>query len=397
VSGLPSGVDADATLDGPDGSEAVTGETTLADLLGGTYSVSAERVTDDDPIVRTVYDPSVDIESFCLKDAGEQTVRITYTAIPTSNKLWTTNANGDHEVAAFASALLGESGDPAASVTLDGPAGKDVAFDRDGNLWAMGPTVADPHLVRFAASSLGTSGEKEPERSIVITDIPCSPELRAMAFDADGNLWVSTCGDQIVRLTPANLAADGDVSPVVVLGGVTDNANLAFDSAGNLWVVSGNTIARYDASRLDASDGEPADLLLTVTNPDDTNELVPQDLAFDAAGNLWATDFGGNLVFQIAEADLGGTGEATIAAAVRVTIGVTALIDRPVFDESGGLWIGLGGGGFGRLTPAQLGVSTEAGDPTVPEVVVTSTDLGSVVRIGFFPAAADLPLYHALP
>jgi sugar lactone lactonase YvrE len=397
VTGLPSGVEADATLDGPAGAEPVTSELMLDDLGGGTYTVSANRVTDDDPIVRTVYDPSIDIDSFCLKDAGNQTVTVSYTAIPSSNKLWTTNANGDHELVAFASELLGESGAPAASVTVDAPAGKDVAFDGDGNLWAMGPTVADPHLVRFAASSLGASGEKEADHAINITDIPCSPELRAMAFDSDGNLWVSTCGDQIVRLTPSNLASDSDVSPVVVLGGVTDNANLAFDSDGNLWVVTGTTISRYDAARLGASDGDPADLVLTVTNPDDTNALGPTDLAFDSAGDLWATDFGGNLVFEIASADLGGTGEQTVAAAVRVAIGVTALIDRPAFDESGGLWIGLGGSGVGRLSPAQLGVTTSAGDPTNPEVVITSADLGSVVRVGFFPAASDLPLFHGLP
>jgi streptogramin lyase len=396
ITGLPTGVDADATLDGPAGSEIVTGEVTLDDLGGGTYTVSANRVTDADPIVRTVYDPSIDVDSFCLEGDG-QTVTVSYTAIPSSNKIWTTNANGDHELVAFASELLGETADPAASVTVDSPAGKDVAFDRDGNLWSMGATLADPHLVRFAASSLGTSGEKEPDRAINIPDITCIPALRAMAFDGDGNLWVSTCGDQVVRLTPSNLASDGDVSPVVVLGGVTDNENLVFDADGNLWVVTGTTISRYDASRLGASDGDPADLVLTVTNPDDTNTLSPTDLAFDSAGDLWATDFGGNLVFEIASADLDGTGEQTVASAVRVAIGVTALIDRPAFDESGGLWIGLGGNGVGRLSPAQLEVTTSAGDPTNPEVVITSADLGSVVRVGFFPAASDLPLFHSLP
>jgi streptogramin lyase len=397
VTGLPSGVEGDATLDGPEGETAVTSEVTLDDLGGGAYTVSASRVTDDDPIVRTVYDPSIDIDSFCLKDRGSQIVTVSYTAIPSSNKLWTTNANGDHDLVAFASELLGETGAPAASVTVDSPAGKDVAFDRDGNLWSMGATLADPNLVRFAASSLGTSGEKEPDRAINLPDITCIPALRAMAFDGDGNLWVSTCGDQIVRLTPSNLASDGDVSPVVVLGGVVENQNLAFDSDGNLWVVTGTTISRYDAGRLGASDGDPADLVLTVTNPDDTNTLSPTDLAFDSAGDLWATDFGGNLVFEIASADLGGTGEETVASAVRIAIGVTALIDRPAFDESGGLWIGLGANGVGRLSPAQLEVTTSAGDPTNPEVVITSADLGSVVRIGFFPAAADLPLFHSLP
>ena len=105
------------------------------------------------------------------------------------------------------------------------------------------------------------------------------------------------------------------MSPEVLLS-VAENGDIAFDGDGNLWVVTGATISRYDASRLAASDGEEADLVLTVTNPDDTNALGPSNLAFDASGNLWATDFGGNLVVEVAQSELGGTGEQTVAAAV---------------------------------------------------------------------------------
>jgi streptogramin lyase len=401
VVGLPSGVEADVTLEGPDGEEIATESLTLDDLTSGTYTARAARVTDDDPIVRTVFDPNPVVPaSFCLKIDGSQTVTVTYEAIPSSNKLWTENQNGDFALAAFASELLGETYDGASSVTIGSPAGRDIAFDVDGNLWSIGPTTAETHLVRYPAAVLGVSGEPERDRNIDIDGIPCGPSVRALAFDMDGNLWVSTCGDQVVRLVPGDLAADGTAMPEVVLSGITDNGNIAFDADGNLWVVTVATetsIARYDAARLGASDGDAPDRLLTVTNPDDTNLLTPTDLVFDAAGDLWVTDFGGNLVFRVAAADLAGTGEETVAAAVRLTIGVSALIDRPVFDESGGLFIGLGGGGIGRLSPEQLAVSTTAGDPTDPEVIITSADLGSVGRIGFYPAARDLPLFHAVP
>jgi ligand-binding sensor domain-containing protein len=396
VMGLPSGVAADVTLEGPEGTDLVNESVTLEDSAAGLYVVRADRVSDDDPIVRTVYDPTMASAAFCLVAGKTETVTVSYAAIPTSNKLWTTS-NGDSPLVAFASALLEETGDPAGSVTVDAPAGRDVAFDRDGNLWSVGPTTAEPHLLRYPASALGSSGEKERDRSIDIDGIPCSPSIRALAFDVSGNLWVSTCGDQIVRLEPGDLEADATVTPAVVLSNVPENGNLAFDADGNLWVVSGAAIARYDAERLESSDADGPDRLLTVTNPDDTNELGPTDLVFDTAGDLWVTDFGGNLVFEVAASDLAGSGEETVAAAHRLTIGVSALIDRPAFDESGGLWIGLGGGGVGRLAPEQLTVDTTAGDPTEPEVVITSADLGSVERIGFFPAAADLPLYHALP
>lgn len=397
VTGLPSSVSADVSLDGPDGTDLVTESITLDDLGAGSYVVTAERVTDDDPIVRTVYDPTVETTSLCLAEGKTETVTVNYEAIPSSNKLWTTNGNGDFSLVAFASSELETEGDPAGTVTIDSPAGGDVAFDRDGNLWTVGPTTAEPHLLRYPASVLGSSGEKERDRGIDIEEIPCSPSVRALSFDASGNLWVSTCGDQVVRLEPSDLEADGTVTPAVVFSNVPENGNLAFDADGNLWVVSGAAIARYDAERLESSDSDGPDRLLTVTNPDDTNELGTTDLVFDATGNLWVTDFGGNLVFEVAALDLSGTGEETVAAAHRIAIGVGNLIDRPVFDDSGSLWIGLGDGGVGRISAEELLVDTTAGDPTVPEVVITSADLGSVARIGFFPAAADLPLYHALP
>jgi streptogramin lyase len=398
VVGLPSGVAADVTLEGPDGTELVAEGVTLDDLTSGMYTARAVRVTDDDPIVRTVFDPNpVDPSSFCLEVGKSQTVTVTYEPIPSSNKLWTENQNGEFALVAFASELLGETYDGPSSVTIDSPAGRDIAFDVDGNFWSVGPTTAETHLVRYSAAVLGTSGEPERDRNIDIDGIPCGPSVRAITFDMEGNLWVSTCGDQVVRLAPADLAVDGVATPEVVLSGITENGNIAFDEAGNLWVATEGSVARYDAARLGASDGDAADLLLTVTNPDDTNALTATDLAFDAAGDLWLTDFGGNLVFSVAAADLDGTGEETVAAAVRLTVGVSALIDRPVFDESGWLWIGLGGGGIGRFSPEQLAVSTSAGDPTVPEVIITSADLGSVGRIGFYPAARDLPLFHSLP
>ncbi|HEX6271569.1 MAG TPA: hypothetical protein VFZ53_00945 [Polyangiaceae bacterium] len=398
VTGLPSDVDGDVRIEGPSGADSVTASTTLEARSGGTYEVSAERVTDDDPIVRTVYDPTVTTAEFCLVAGKTQTVSVSYRAIPSSNKLWTTNANGDHALVGFASALLATSDEVAASVTVDAGVGNDVAFDRDGNLWSLGATLAEPPIVRVPAASLGTSGEKEFDRGLVVAGVECLPAMRAIAFDAAGNLWASVCGDQVVRLDAADLAADGEVTPSVVLSGVVENGNLAFDAEGNLWFASGGSLGRIDAARLDASDSDEPDLLLSVTEPDSAaNPLGATDLAFDTEGNLWVTDFGANVVFAVAADELGASGSVSVPALVRIAIGVSALIDRPVFDESGGLWLGLGANGVARLSPEQLTVSTGAGDATMPEVVLTSGDLGSVGRIGFYPAAAALPLFHSLP
>ena len=80
-----------------------------------------------------------------------------------------------------------------------------------------------------------------------------------------------------------------------------------------------------------------------------------------------------------------------------ITLGVTALLERPAFDESGGLWMALAADRFGRLSPAQLGVSSGGGDPTEPETIITSPGMGNANRMALYPAPQDLPLYHRFP
>jgi hypothetical protein len=76
---------------------------------------------------------------------------------------------------------------------------------------------------------------------------------------------------------------------------------------------------------------------------------------------------------------------------------VAALLERPAFDESGGLWIALDQNRFGRLSPDQLATSTGPGEPTQPETIITSPGMGSAQRIALYPAPEDLPLYHRFP
>lgn len=58
ILGLPGGVDADVLVAGANGfSQLVTQSTTLLDLTPGLYSLSAETVRTDDPIVSEIYNP----------------------------------------------------------------------------------------------------------------------------------------------------------------------------------------------------------------------------------------------------------------------------------------------------------------------------------------------------
>ena len=388
VTGLPDDVNADVELTSGSSRIPVTASTTRDDLDTGNYAVVATRVTDDDPIVRNVYDPVVASASFCLADGASHRVTVEYKKIPSSGQLWTSNLRG------FSAEQLAVEDELTPNVVGAAPIGKDVAFDRDGNLWSMGATLAEPMLVRIAAGMLGGSGEQEFDRGISVPEIECLPALRAMAFDPEGNLWLAACGGAIVELAASSLTRSDDVVSLAVISELEDAEDLAFDAGGNLWVASGGRILRYDAARLSESTTDAADLELTPRDAEDSRDLGVSGLAFDEDGSLWGFDFGSNTIFRMSEGELDGTGASTVVSEVSFVIGVGSLVNRGAFDEGGGLWISYETDKIARLAPAQLTESRGSGDPLTPERVITSEELDSDLRVALFPAPEALPLYH---
>jgi hypothetical protein len=400
VSGLPDDVDPEVIIEGPDELLVSLANDSIDGVTSGAYTATASRVFDADPIVRTVFDATVTMPNFTLCDGGSHTIKVAYEAIPSSNKLWMPTALDD-EGAGFSSSAIAESGLTDASVSIDGGVGRSIAFDRDGNLWTLGPTADFKHVLRFPAGALGESGALEPDVSFNVTDLECVPETKTLALDSAGNLWISGC-DAVVRIAASELSGiGGDKDADMLIAGLDDNQGMAFDKDGNLWVATAVGLARFDASRLNEPTGEPPDLLLSVK--DDTAPLRGWYLAFDKAGNLWASDPIGVVVFKVAVADLDGTGEAEVQAAVSLTLDVLALPNQLAFDEGGGAWIGLSfdatleAGGVGRLSPAQLLVSAGPGAPVAPEIIVNSKSVTSDLPVAFYPAPAGLPLYHSIP
>lgn len=392
VSGLPDGVDANLIIGGPLGSRSIT-ETTTFGESAGPYVLTPGRVAAPDPIVRTLFHPALSETEFCLEDGGTHRVELAYAPIATSHRLWTNNSNGSGNLLGFEASSLTASAEIAPTISAVAGAGKDVAFDAEGNLWSMGATTADPHLMRFPRSLFADSGEKEPDVRLDVADVACLPAMRALAFARTGALWVSTCG-RVVGLAAEALDTSGTLAPARVIEGIEDNGDLAFDSAQNLWVTASDRVVRFGVERLEADISGGPDVELSIRDAGDARDIVASNLAFDRAGNLWVIDFGGNQISKIAGPDLEATGARSVVSEVTITLGVAALLERPAFDESGGLWLALDQNRFGRLGPDQLGTSTEAGAPTTPSTLITSPGMGNANRMAFYPAAADLPLYH---
>ncbi len=397
LNGLPGGLSAVVTATGPGGARTLTlGANTLP---SGTYTISAPVVTSSDPIVRTVYTPSVSFATVQVCDStGPVAVSVTYAPIPSSGKLWVGNANASNELLGYASGGLGASGSPAATVGASVKGGRGFAFDRDGDLWEIGGTTADPTLIRYPASALGASGAKTADREINLSGLSCLPGAADLAFDAAGNLWVSVpCANKVVRIASAQLGASGTVAPAIEITGLASPEGIAFDASGNLYVADG-TLKRYDASRLSASSAAAPDLEITAQSPGPSiAALGANHLAFDASGNLWVSDFGHNVIYRLTSANRSGTGAVTITPTIQISPSVQALLEGLAFDESGGLWFAYTIGKFARLAPTQLLSSSTAGSPTTPATIIASADVGSAAFVALYPAPAALPMYHRLP
>lgn len=400
-SGLPTGTDGTVTLMGPSSQTLTMGQTVM--VGAGTWAVAGGLVTVTDPLVRTVYAARVSAPNFCLLKDKSQAVEVTWTKVATSNRLWVGNGSGGTGTThAFDSASLATTGTVASSWNANVIASASIAFDRAGNLWALGNTTVDPLVARFPAADFAAPAAPAADRRIEVPGVGCFPRASALAFDKNGNLFVgSSCKREVYKLPASSLEGSSSVTPTLTLTGFMGISGLAFDKDGNLWVAdsSSDELLRYDAASLEGASATATRRVKARKSdqPSDMSALKPDALAFDKDGNLWSYDFGFNLVFAVPAAELAGTGPHLATPLVRISLSVGAVLEGLAFDESGGLWLPYSAGKLARLAPAQLTVSTGSGAPTVPDTIITGTSLGSAQGPAFYPAPKGTPLFHALP
>jgi streptogramin lyase len=393
ITGTPSGTGL-VTL--APGGDQITITTDLA-VAAGPQQVQAFLVAEGGTIVRTAYEPTVDVSSPCVRAGQVTTVNVSYTPIATSGLVWTgaSNAVANATLLGYDPASVAASATAAATVAADTGGSEGFTFDVNGNVWVTGATTADPPVARYPASAFATGGAKTPD---VVIDSPSFgggiPGPKVVALDQDGNLWVSVvAADKVVEFTPAQFATTNP-SAAVEEAGITAPAGIAFDASGNMWVAANgaSAVLRIDAAHLGTS-GSGADLTITAQTPSPVIGTLPNPfgLAFDAGGNLWV-NYDGTFA-RLTPADLAGAGTKTITPAIQIVTDVQALPLGIAFDEEAGLWFAYSAGKFARLTPAQLAVS---GTPT-PQIVITGSDLGYAGWFAVYPAPAFTPLAHAFP
>jgi hypothetical protein len=377
--------------------DLATASTDLSEPAGS-YAITPARVAGPSggAATRGAYEPAVDVATACVSGGQTMTANVTYTLIPSSDKLWVGSSGAGKAMLAFRPNDIGATGAPAAGVAADTVGSDGFTFDAAGNLWVLGATTADPPLARYPASTLGSSGAKTPDVTIHSSSFGSGiPGAKVVAFDGAGNLWVSVvAADKVVRFTTAQIAVTGSPTAGVEISGINGPQGIAFDADGNMWVASGGdaTIVRVDASRLGAS-GTGGDLAITAQSPGPVVGPLPPPvgIAFDASGNLWAA-FDVNIA-RLTPADLAGAGSKTITPAIQIVQSVAAIVSGIAFDEQGGLWVGASMGKFARLGPEQLGAS----GTVTPAIVISSPDVTYAGWFAIYPAPAATPLAHRLP
>ena len=262
----PAGVTPSVTVAGGNGySKTITATTTLTGLSAGSYTVTAAAVTSTNPIVGTLNTATVS-GSPATVTAGHAAAAAsaTYTQRPGSGGMWAANFGATHTAIQYTSAQLATTSSAAAAAAIAfGTQSLAAAFDANGNLWMS--TYTGQTVVEYSASQLAASGTPTPAVTLA-TNAGSLNAPAGLAFDGNGNLWVANAGDSsVVEFTPSQLASSGSPAPAVTISAATGSLSLpigiAFDGSGNLWVAnSSNTLVEFTASQLVAS-GAPTPMV----------------------------------------------------------------------------------------------------------------------------------------
>jgi len=175
-----------------------------------------------------------------------------------------------------------------------------LEFDESGNLWVTNRFGGN--LIAFTPNQLQQSGAQLPDTNITYTNFGDPEDL---VFDKSGTLWIADASaGAVYGYKKATLAiAMGtvvDLTPDFINQSAALNQPdaLAFDREGNLWVsnCAGNTLLRFSATDINGNGAPTPEITIeattvTTTPPSTADSLhCPEGITFDSKGNLWVSN-----------------------------------------------------------------------------------------------------------
>ncbi len=244
----------------------------------------------------------------------------------------------NHTITSYGIPTTGGNVKPGVTVSLAGnPSPAQLAFDASGDLWTANTDAGT--ITEYMPTQLAAGGTQPAAVTITCT------EPVGLVFTGAGDLWVANWfGSTLSEYTPTQLKASSHPTAAVKISSngktpasLTGPANLAVDASGDLWVAnsSNNTIVEFKATQLTSSgDPNPA---VTITSNGTVLEY-PLGLGFDTAGDLWVASSTANTIVEFKATQLTSSGDPT----PEVTISSKATsLGRPIgiaFDSAGDLW-----------------------------------------------------------
>ena len=139
-------------------------------------------------------------------------------AFDAAGSLWVSDTR-TRTISGFRAAQLQVSGSPAPAIVLtgDGPSlanARGIAFDAAGNLWVA--NTAARTIVAFSPAQLAASGTPTPRVVLSVAE-GALPAPVGLAFDSEGNLWAMSTTGILEKFAAADLAASGTRTPAVRL------------------------------------------------------------------------------------------------------------------------------------------------------------------------------------
>ncbi len=243
-------------------------------------------------------------------------------AFDASGDLWVANNNSNTVVEYKKSELAKASPAPSVIISsspdqaLNGPSG--LAFDSFGNLWVdNGGTNT---VIEYTKAELSGSGSPAPRVNFTNAALFAAAGPAGLAVDPSGDLWVegspSGSGDAVCEYPKSQLAKPGPPAPRATISPGYQLWDFTFDSSGNLWVPEyyGSTVAEYTKAELTKSGSPPVHL--TIAGPISLIS-TPSDLAFDSSGDLWVLSSGDNALVEYTKAELAKSGSPTPASIIK--------------------------------------------------------------------------------